>query len=118
VPLRLGLVVTAALLLCFSLPSAVFVLAAVVVATAAALGTFWAPAMAMLSDAAERHGLDQGLAGALMNLAWAAGQTVGSGAGGSLDGATSDALPMLIIAGLCAATLAIVSRKALVRNLA
>ncbi len=114
VPLRLGLVVTAALLLCFSLPSAVLGLAAVVVAIAAALGTFWAPAMAMLSDAADRHGLDQGLAGALMNLAWAAGQTLGSGAGGSLADATSDALPMLITAGLCAATLAAISRKATV----
>jgi MFS family permease len=110
VPIRLGLVVTAGLLLCFSLPSAVILLAAVVVAIAVALGTFWAPATAMLSDAAERHGLDQGLAGALMNLAWAAGQTLGSGAGGSLAGATSDAVPMLITAGLCVVTLAVLSR--------
>jgi MFS family permease len=118
VPLRLGLVMTAALLLCFSLPSTVFVLAVMVVAIAAALGTFWAPAMAMLSDAADRHGLDQGLAGALMNLAWAAGQTLGSGGGGSLANVTSDALPMLITAGLCAVTLAVISRKAMVRGLA
>lgn len=118
VPLRLGLVITAALLLCFSLPSTVFVLAVMVVAIAAALGTFWAPAMAMLSDAADRHGLDQGLAGALMNLAWAAGQTLGSGGGGSLANVTSDALPMLITAGLCAVTLAVISRKAMVRGLA
>jgi MFS family permease len=118
VPLRLGLVMTAALLLCFSLPSTVFVLAVMVVAIAAALGAFWAPAMAMLSDAADRHGLDQGLAGALMNLAWAAGQTLGSGGGGSLANVTSDALPMLITAGLCAVTLAVISRKAMVRGLA
>ncbi|MGH2866168.1 MAG: MFS transporter [Solirubrobacteraceae bacterium] len=118
VPIRLGLVVTAGLLLSFSLPSAVIVLAAVVVAIAAALGTFWAPATAMLSDAADRHGLDQGLAGALMNLAWAAGQTLGSGAGGSLANATSDALPMLITAGLCAVTLAVLSRPAAGRALA
>jgi MFS family permease len=118
VPLRLGLIMTGALLLCFSLPSTVFVLALTVVAIAAALGTFWAPAMAMLSDAADRHGLDQGLAGALMNLAWAAGQTLGSGGGGSLANATSDALPMLITAGLCAATLAVISRKAMIRGLA
>jgi MFS family permease len=117
-PLRLGLVMTGALLLCFSLPSAVFVLAVTVVAIAAALGTFWAPAMAMLSDAADRGGLDQGLAGALMNLAWAAGQTLGSGGAGSLANATSDALPMLITAALCAATLAVISRKAMVRGVA
>ena len=33
-----------------------------IVATTAALGTFWAPAMALLSDAAEATGLRQGLA--------------------------------------------------------
>lgn len=116
VPLRLGLAVTTGLLLCFSLPSIVLVLAAVIVAIGAALGAFWAPAMAMLSDAAERQGLDQGLAGALMNLAWAVGQTLGSAAGGGLANATSDALPMVITAGLCAGTLAVIRRETVARN--
>jgi MFS family permease len=59
VPLRLGLAVTTGLLLGFPLPTTPLVLAAIVVAIAAALGAFWAPAMAMLSDAAERHRLDR-----------------------------------------------------------
>ena len=35
--------------------------------------TFWAPAMAMLSDAAEHAGLDLALAFSISNLAWAVG---------------------------------------------
>jgi MFS family permease len=110
VPLRFGLVAAAALLLCFTLPATAAVLGALLVAIAAALGMFWAPAMALLADAAEHHGLDQGLAAALMNLAWAGGQILGSGAGGAVAKATSDAVPMAIAAALCAATLVAVSR--------
>jgi MFS family permease len=110
VPLRLGLAVTAGLLFCFSLPRAALALAVLVVATASALGAFWAPATAMLSDAAEEHQLDQGLAAALMNFAWAAGQILGSGAGGAIAKAAGDALPMAIAAGLCLATLGAVRR--------
>jgi MFS family permease len=111
VPLRIGLAVTAGLLVCFDVPSAALALAALIVAIVAALGVFWAPAMAMLSEAAEGHGLDQGLAAALMNLAWAAGQIVGSGAGGALAKAAGDVLPTTIAAALCVATLAAISRR-------
>lgn len=110
-PVRLGLVVTGALLLCFTLPSSVALLALVVVAADAGLGGFWAPAMAMLSDAAEAHGLDQGLAAALTNVAWAAGQILGSGAGGALANAAGDGLPIAIIACMCVATLALVTPR-------
>ena len=108
-PLRLGLIATAALLACFTLPEEALVLALLVIAVDAALGTFWAPAMAMLSSAAESHALDQGLAAALMNLAWAAGQALGSGVGGPLAGAAGDAAPTAIVVGLCVATLAALS---------
>jgi predicted MFS family arabinose efflux permease len=104
-PLRVGLAVETALLLCFTLPHGVVLLAAAVIVTAAALGTFWAPAMAMLSDVADSVGLDQGLAAALMNLAWAAGQTAGAVGGGALAKAVGDGLPMTITAAVCAATL-------------
>jgi predicted MFS family arabinose efflux permease len=104
-PLRLGLTATTVLVLCFTLPRSALVLAVVVVAIAAALGAFWAPAMAMLSDSAETHGLDHGLAAALMNLAWAGGQILGSGAGGAIAKATGDGVPMAISAALCLLTL-------------
>jgi MFS family permease len=109
-PLRLGLAATAGLLLCFILPSEALILAALVVAIAASLGAFWAPAMAMLSDSAERHGLDHGLGAALMNVAWASGQILGAGAGGALANAAGDGLPTAVAAGLCVATLAVSGR--------
>jgi len=105
-PMRYGLAAVAAALLCFTWPGSVVALAVVIVITSASLGVFWAPAMAMLADAAEAHGLDQGLAAALMNLAWAGGQIIGSGGGGAVAKIDGDGLPMAIVAGVCATTLA------------
>lgn len=104
--LRLGLAATAVLLLCFELPSASLPLVVLIVALVASIGIFWAPAMAMLSDEAEAEGLDQGLAAALINLAWAAGQITGAGAGGAIAKTAGDLLPTAAAAILCIATLA------------
>jgi MFS family permease len=105
-PLRLGLAGAAVLLALFGLPRNAAVLALVIVATITTLGMFWAPAMALLSDAAEARGLDQALAAALMNIAWAGGQILGSGVGGAIAKAAGDAAPMLLTAALCTGTLA------------
>jgi MFS family permease len=105
-PIGFGLAGATVLLLCFPLPTQPTVLAATVVVTAAVLGAFWAPAMALLSDQAEARGLDQGLAAALMNLAWAGGQIAGAGGGGAVAKAAGDGLPVTLTAGLCAVTLA------------
>lgn len=104
-PVRGGLFVTIPLLLCFTLPSSVALLGLLIVVLAGALGGFWAPAMAMLSDRAEARGLDQGLAVALINLAWAGGQIVGSSAGGGIAKTAGDGLPMTLTASLYAVTL-------------
>jgi MFS family permease len=69
-------------------------LALVIVAVGASLGTFWAPAIAMLADAAEVEGVNQGFAFGLVNLAWAVGQVAGSGGGGAVANLTSDAVPL------------------------
>jgi MFS family permease len=82
----------------------------VIVALACSLSGFWAPAMAMLSDAAEAHRIDQGLAAALINLTWAGGQIIGSGGGGAIAKATGDLVPTAIAAGLCVLTLAAAAR--------
>lgn len=107
VPVRFGLISVAALLALFAVPSSAFLLAVLIVATAIGLGWFWAPAMALLSDAAEDSGLHQGLAAAVMNLAWAAGQIIGSGAGGAVAKAAGDAVPTGVAAGMCVASLVI-----------
>jgi MFS family permease len=110
VPLRFGLALSAGGLLCFVLPHNAVLLAVVIVALVAALGGFWAPAMAMLSEAAEACGLDQGFAAALINLAWAGGQILGSGAGGAIAKAAGDAVPVIMTAALCSATLLALAR--------
>jgi len=104
VPIRLGLAVGSVVLLCFTLPNTVLLLAATTVVIAATLGFFWAPAMAMLADTASAHGLDQGFAAALMNIAWGSGQIIGSAGGGAAAKIAGDGLPMAVAAGLCALT--------------
>lgn len=116
-PLRYGLAAATASLCCFTLPGNVAALALVTVVIAGSLGVFWAPAMAMLSDAAEAHGLDQGLAAALMNLAWAGGQIIGSGGGGALAKSAGDGAPMMAVAALCGATLVALARAPRSRRL-
>jgi MFS family permease len=105
VPLRAGLIAATVALLCFTLPGKGLGLAVVVVLIACSLGVFWAPAMAMVADVAATLGLDQGLAAALMNLAWAGGQIVGSGGGGALAKSGGDGVPMDAVATLCVLTL-------------
>jgi MFS family permease len=107
VPLTGGLAGTAAAMACFTLPGSALLLAVLVVVIGAMVAWFWAPAMAMLSDAAEAGGLEQGFAAALVNMAWAAGQTVGGVAGGAIAKAAGDGVPMGATAGLCLITLVV-----------
>jgi MFS family permease len=104
-PLRGGLAAVAVGMACFSLPSSIGVLALVIVLTSMALGVFWAPVMALVADVAEAHGIDQAHAAALMNLAWAAGQIVGSAGAGAGGKAFGNAAPTLAVTVLCAVTL-------------
>ncbi len=104
-PMRFGLAGATVMALLLPLPAAVWLLGAAVVLSVAALGMFWAPAAALLSDASEATGLDQGFAFGLMNLAWAGGQVVGGAVGGGLADLTSDAVPYSILAVLLGTTL-------------
>jgi MFS family permease len=115
VPLRAGLAGTAVALACFTLPGSALGLAALVVVTGAMVAGFWAPAMAMLADAAEVGGLEQGFAAALVNMAWAAGQTVGAVAGGAIAKGAGDGVPMGITAALCVFTLLFVGLRSQLR---
>jgi len=104
-PLRIGLGSAAVTLVLFTLPETALLLAVVIVLDTVALGTFWAPAMAMLSDAADSHGMSQGFALALVNFAWAAGQIAGAAGGGALAKSAGDGVPFALAAALCAGTL-------------
>ncbi len=83
-----------------------------IVACSFALGSFWAPAMSMASDEAEATGLDYAFGFALINLAWAPAQVAGAAGGGALAQLTSDSVPYLTLAALCALTLATLWRSA------
>jgi MFS family permease len=105
-PIRAGLAGSVVMAVVLPLPGAALLVAFALVAVVAALGAFWAPAMAMLSDSSERAGLDQALAFSIANLAWAVGHVLGGGAGGALADATADAVPYALLGAACAATLA------------
>ena len=104
-PVRLALGAAALVATGLALADRPAALVPLVVAASIAFGAFWAPAMAMLADAADRIGLAQGLAFGLMNAAWGVGNTLGPAAGGALADAAGDALPYALVAVICALTL-------------
>jgi MFS family permease len=69
-------------------------------------GALFAPAAALVSAGAQGLGLNQGLAFALANLAWAAGQAAAASASGAIAQATSDLVPYGLLAFACLTTLA------------
>ena len=104
-PIRFALPAAAAVLVVLPWVGNAWVLAAFIVLAGLAVGSFWAPAMAMLSDSWEAVGLSHGLGFALMNFAWAPGNVVGSAVGGGLAELAGDAAAYSVVAGLCAFTL-------------
>ena len=83
-PIRAGLTGALVMAVLLPLPGTVVLLGVAILFAFASLGGFWAPAMALLSDASEESGLDQALAFSISNLAWAVGHVVGAGAGGAV----------------------------------
>jgi MFS family permease len=104
IPLQAGLVLAALAAAGLALSSAAWVYAGMAIAAAVAVGTLWAPAMAMLSDAVERRGFDQASGFGLTNAAWAPGFAVGAGLGAVLAGAFGDATALTLVASVCVAT--------------
>lgn len=108
-PIRAGLAASAVATAVLPWPESRWVLAVVVVLASMAFGVFWTPAMSHLADLAERRGLDYAYGFALVNMAWAPGQAVGAALGGALARATSDAVPYLLLSGVCVLSLAALS---------
>jgi MFS family permease len=92
-------------------PGRAAVLAVLVIAASLSFGSFWTPAMALLSDEAEARGLEYAYAFALINVAWAPGQALGSVGGGSLAQVTSDAVPYLVLSCASLITFAVLWRS-------
>ena len=94
-------------------PTSAWTLGVLVVFAGPLIGMLYTPAMAMLSDGAETAGVAQGFAFALVNLAWATGQTAGAAGSARLADAAGDRVPYLVLAGVCALTLAGLGRQSL-----
>lgn len=111
-PLRAGLAAAIPAAILLPLPASVALEAALVVVSVSVLAVFWAPAMALLSEAVEATGLDQGFAGGITNLAWAGGQVTGGAAGAAVADAAGDRVPYAVLALLCAIALLAISGRA------
>jgi MFS family permease len=109
-PLRGALLASAIATFVLPWPENPWLLAVVIGCAGFAFGSFWTPAMSMITDEAETIGLDYGYAFALVNIAWAPGQAAGSSLGGAVASATSDAVPYLFLTVLCLVTLAALKR--------
>ena len=105
-PIRIGLGASVVVAAIYPWPDNAYVLAIVVVCGGLAFGTFFTPGMALLTNLSEERELDYGYTFALVNLAWAPGQAVGAAGGAALARATRDAVPYLVLSGLCALTFA------------
>ena len=104
-PIFAGLVASIVVAALLPWPDDRFLLAVLVVAAGLSFGTFFTPGMTLLSNLADERGLHFGYASALINIAWAPGQTIGAAGGGALAHATRDAVPYLVLAAICALTL-------------
>jgi predicted MFS family arabinose efflux permease len=109
-PIRVGLLGSAVAAATLPWIGRGWVLAMAIVLAAICFGAFWTPAMSMLADRADDLGLDYAYGFALINLAWAPGAAAGAALGGALARATGDALPYILLATACTATLAWVLR--------
>jgi MFS family permease len=103
-PLGVALVVGAAVALLLPLPTAAPLLIGLLIAGLPFYGALYAPASALVAGGAQRLGLNQGIAFAVSNLAWAAGQSVAASASGALAQATSDLVPYALLAACCLGT--------------
>jgi MFS family permease len=104
-PIFVGLVASIVVAALLPWPGNPYLLAVLVVAAGLSFGTFFTPGMTLLSNLADERGLHFGYASALINIAWAPGQTIGAAGGGALAHATRDSVPYLALAAICALTL-------------
>jgi MFS family permease len=89
-----------------------WLLALLVVLAGGAFNAPLVPGTALFSRDTEKAGLDQAVAFAITNFAWASGYAVGSPLGGFLADLGGDALSYFFLMGVCALTLLLVRRVA------
>jgi MFS family permease len=116
---RVGLVGGAAVVVSAGIAGELAPLVTIGLLSGPVIGLLWTPGMILLGQGSDEAGFDHTYAFALMNLAWAAAQTVATAGGGAIAHATSDIVPLSIVAGIAlitAATMTRVRRPAMVRE--
>jgi MFS family permease len=107
-PVRVGVVLLAALLLILPIPDSALLVAALAVAVLGiSMSVLQTPASALVTDAAERAGMSLAGACMLLNVTFALGETLGAPVGSGLAQATSDALPFALLAAMLLVTLGV-----------
>ncbi len=109
-PYTVGLTICAVAMIAIAAAQTLGAVLAGLILTSLGAGICFAPALTMLSEAAESSRLHQGFAAGLSNMAWAAGQVVGGVAGGGVASVTGNAAPSLAITALLLATAAYARR--------
>jgi MFS family permease len=107
---RLGLIGGAIVVVLAGISTQLAALAAIGIASGPVIGVLWSPGLVLLGQGSDEAGFEHTYAFALMNLAWAAAQTIGTAGGGALAHATSDIVPLALVAGVAALTAATMTR--------
>jgi len=97
-PYVLGMAICAVSMVFYAFADSLATVIASLLLTSLGSGFCFAPAMTLISDAAEASGLHQGYAVGVTNMAWAAAQVLGGVAGAAVAGVTGDGAPAIAIA--------------------
>jgi MFS family permease len=109
-PYTVGLTICAVAMIAIAVAETLGAVLAGLIVTSLGAGICFAPALTMLSEAAESSHLHQGFAAGLSNMAWAAGQVVGGVAGGGVASVTGNVFPSIAVAALLLVTVAYAHR--------
>lgn len=112
-PLVTGLIGAIAILLVFPWAGGAFAIAALVVLAAIFFNASVTPGTALFSRSAEKAGVDQAIVFGATNFAWASGSALGSPIAGAFADLGGDSLSYIVLAIVCAATLAMVAGRKL-----
>jgi MFS family permease len=104
-PYVLGMAICAVAMVIFGVAGSLPVVIGSLLICSLGAGFCFAPAMTLISDAAEASGLHQGYAVGVTNMAWAAAQVFGGVVGAAVAGITGDAVPSIAIAVILVLTI-------------
>jgi MFS family permease len=107
---RAGLFGGAAVVTAAGVSTGLATLVGIGIASGPVIGLLWTPGLVLLGQGSDEGGFDHTYAFALMNMAWAAAQTIGTAGGGALANVTEDIVPLALVGGVAVATAVTMTR--------